>query len=225
VCRGRSSRCASRLQYFVRVELDLRYDNGCIHHFLGLMFSSRRSDHNVDQLSFSHPDPSSGASTVPMIDNPQPGTVNLGVRLFPYLMGTFDYLSPANDVKFILVVPDQPKAAIFQVASFRTSYFNDPWILPSPSASMEGVGNPGMDMPLSIAEVAYSIVQQASTNPDLAPPQELDPVLEPIWAQDSLATHDPLDLVFPSDEVILEAMTGPDRPWDDLHHISYFYLS
>jgi hypothetical protein len=34
--------------------------------------------------------------------------------------------------------------------------------------------------------------------------------------------QDPLDLVFPSDEVILEAMTGPDRPWDDLHHRSYF---
>jgi hypothetical protein len=31
-----------------------------------------------------------------------------------------------------------------------------------------------------------------------------------------------LDLVFPSDEEILEAMTGPDRPWDDLHHRSYF---
>jgi hypothetical protein len=87
---------------------------------------------------------------------------------------------------------------------------------------MEGVGNLGMAMPLSIVEVAYNIVQQASTNPDLAPPQELDPVLEPIWAQDSLTTYDPLDLVFPSDEVILEAMTGPDRPWDDLHHRSYF---
>jgi hypothetical protein len=88
--------------------------------------------------------------------------------------------------------------------------------------SMEGVGHPGMAMPLSVTEVAYNIVQQASTNPDLAPPQELDPILEPIWAQDSLTTYDPLDLVFPSDEVILEAMTGPDRPWDDLHHRSYF---
>jgi hypothetical protein len=58
----------------------------------------------IDQLSFSHPDPSSGASTVPMIDNLQPGTINLGVRLFPYLMGTFDYPPPANDVKFISVV-------------------------------------------------------------------------------------------------------------------------
>jgi hypothetical protein len=26
----------------------------------------------------------------------------------------------------------------------------------------------------------------------------------------------------PSEEVIIEAMTSPDRPWDDLHHRSYF---
>jgi hypothetical protein len=31
-------------------------------------------------------------------------------------------------------------------------------------------------------------------------------------------------LVFPSDEEILEALNGPDRPWDDLHHIYYFLL-
>jgi hypothetical protein len=45
----------------------------------------------IDQLSFSHPDPSSGVSTVPMIDNPQPDIVNVGVGLCPPLMGTFDY--------------------------------------------------------------------------------------------------------------------------------------
>jgi hypothetical protein len=26
----------------------------------------------------------------------------------------------------------------------------------------------------------------------------------------------------PSDEAIIEAMTGPDKPWEDLHHRSYF---
>ena len=26
----------------------------------------------------------------------------------------------------------------------------------------------------------------------------------------------------PSDEAIIEAITSPDRPWDDLHHRSYF---
>jgi hypothetical protein len=87
---------------------------------------------------------------------------------------------------------------------------------------MEGARHPGMAIPLSTARVVYNIIQQASIDPDLTPAHELDPVLEPIWAQGSLVTIDPLDLVFPSDEAILEALTGPDRPWDDLHHISYF---
>jgi hypothetical protein len=52
----------------------------------------------------------------------------------------------------------------------------------------------------------------------------LDPLLEPIWAQGSLATTDSLDLVLPSDKVVIEAMTSSDKPWDDLHHISYFLL-
>jgi hypothetical protein len=75
---------------------------------------------------------------------------------------------------------------------------------------------------LSAAEVAYSLVQQASANTDPTPAQELDPILEPIWAQGSLADTDSLDLVLPSDEAVIEAMTSPDKPWDDLHHRSYF---
>jgi hypothetical protein len=31
-------------------------------------------------------------------------------------------------------------------------------------------------------------------------------------------------LVLPSDKAIIEAMTGPDRPWDDVHHRYYFLL-
>jgi hypothetical protein len=118
-----------------------------------------------------------------MIDNPQPGIVNIGVGLCPSLMGTFDYPPPQGDVKFI---SDHHKVEIFQVSSFRTTYFINPWILPSPSATMEGKWHPGMSMPLSVAEVAYSLVQQASTNPDPTPAQELDPFLDPIWAQGSL---------------------------------------
>jgi hypothetical protein len=45
----------------------------------------------IDQLSFSRPDPALGESTVLMIDNPQPGVINVGVGLCPSLMGTFDY--------------------------------------------------------------------------------------------------------------------------------------
>jgi hypothetical protein len=78
------------------------------------------------------------------------------------------------------------------------TYFNDPWILPSPSATMEGIGHPGMSMPLFAAEVDYSLVQQTSTDTDPTPAQELDLILELIWAQVSLADTDSLDLVFPS---------------------------
>jgi hypothetical protein len=177
---------------------------------------------SIDQLSFSHPDPSSGASTVPMIDIPQPDIVNVGVGLCPPLMGTFDYPPPSINVKFISVVPDQPKAEIFQVSSFCMTYFNDLWTLPSPPSMMEWTGNHGMENALFMAKVAYSIVQQASDNPDPTPAQELDLVLEPICDQYSLATTNYLDLVFPSDEDIIEALTGLDRPWDDLHHRSYF---
>jgi hypothetical protein len=173
----------------------------------------------IDQLSFSRPDLDLGASTVPMIDNPQASVINVGVGLCPSLMGTFNYPPPHGDVKFIST---HYKAEIFQVSSFRTTYFEDPWILPSPSATMDETGHSGMSMPLSVTEVAYSLVQQDSVHTDPTPAQELDPLLEPIWAQGSLANIDSLDLVFPSNKVVIEAMTSPDKPWEDLHHRSYF---
>jgi hypothetical protein len=83
---------------------------------------------------------------------------------------------------------------------------------------MEATGHNGMSMPFSAAEAVYFLVQQASSDTDLTPAQELDPIPEPIWAQGSLATTDSLDLVLPSDEAIIEAMTSPDKPWDDIHH-------
>jgi hypothetical protein len=43
-------------------------------------------------------------------------------------------------------------------------------------------------------------------------------------AQGSLDDTDSLDLVLPSDATVIEAMTSLDKPWDDLHHRSYFLL-
>jgi hypothetical protein len=103
----------------------------------------------IDQSSFSRLNPSSGASTVLMIEKPQLDVINVGVGLCPPLMGTFNYLPPFGNVKMISVVPDQPKAKIFSVSLFHTTYFNDLWIIPSPSATMEGTGHHGMSMPLS----------------------------------------------------------------------------
>jgi hypothetical protein len=187
--------------------------------FWVLLFPHKDQIVTIDQLSFSRPDPSLGASVVPMIDNPQLGVVNVGVGLCPSLMGTFDYPTPQGDVKFI---SDHHKVEIFQVSSFHMTYFNDPWILPSPSTTLEGTGHPDMSMLVSTAEVVYSLVQQALVDTDPTPTQELDPLLVPIWAQGSLIDTHLLDLVLPSDEAIIEAMTFPDKPWDDLHHRSYF---
>jgi hypothetical protein len=177
--------------------------------FWVLLFPHEDRIVTIDQLSFSHPDPSSGASTVPMIDNPQPDIVNIGVGLCPPFMGTFDYPPPPDDIKFM---SNQPKVEIFQVSSFRTTYFHNLWTLPSPSRTMEGTWQHGMAIPLYAIEVAYSIVHQASVDPDLTPTQELDPISEPTWARGSLANTDSLDLVLPSNEEIIEAMTSPDKP-------------
>jgi hypothetical protein len=89
---------------------------------------------------------------------------------------------------------------------------------------MGGKGHLGISMPLSIAKIAYSLFQKSSANPDLTLAQEFDPLLEPIWSQGSLTNTDSLDLVLLSDEATIEAMTSPDKPWDDLHHRSYFLL-
>jgi hypothetical protein len=177
--------------------------------FQFLLFPHKDWIVTIYQLSFSRFDPSLGVSMVPMIDNPQPGVVNIGVGLCPSFMGTFYYPPPQGDVKFI---SNHHKFEIFQVSSFRMTYFIDLWILPSPSETMEETGYPGMSIPFSTAKVAYSLVQQTSSNPDPTPAQELDPPLEPIWAQGYLADTDLLDLIFPSDEVEIEAMTSLDKP-------------
>ena len=114
--------------------------------FRVLFFSHEGRIVTIDQLFFSHPDPSLGESAVPMIDNPQPNVINIGVGLCPPFMGTFNYPPPQGDVKFIL---DHHKVDIFQVLSFHMTYFNDLCILPFPSTTMEGIGHHGMAMPLS----------------------------------------------------------------------------
>jgi hypothetical protein len=142
--------------------------------------------------------------------------------MYPYLRSTFYYPPLTDNVHYMTVVPDQPQDENFQILSFHTMYFHYLWILPSPYTMMEGTEYHGMDMPLSMTEFSYSIIQRASTDLDPILSQELDAVLEPIWAQGSLFDTDSLNLFFPLNEVIIEEMTSRDRPWDDLHHRSYF---
>jgi hypothetical protein len=51
---------------------------------------------------------------------------------------------------------------------------------------------------------------------------EYDQFTSPIWVINPPSSHDFLDVEFPSDEAILEAMTMDDRPWEDMHHILFF---
>ena len=44
----------------------------------------------------------------------------------------------------------------------------------------------------------------------------------PAWEVESSHVHDCLDDFFPLDEAIIEAMSGVDPPWEELHHRSYF---
>ena len=102
---------------------------------------------------------------------------------------------------------------------FRTHYFSDPWTLPSPTATLAEGQVGGMAFPMFAAEIAYqSIVDSAEFIP--ASPEELDGDVAPAWTLSSSFAQDFLDTSLPSEEAILEAMTGIDRPWDDLHHRS-----
>jgi hypothetical protein len=66
----------------------------------------------------------------------------------------------------------------------------------------------------------------SSIDPDLVPSStdKEDLVSRPMWATSLSCSHDCLDETLPSDEAIIEAMTGSDKPWDDMHHRSYFLL-
>ena len=77
---------------------------------------------------------------------------------------------------------------------------------------------------MSITEVVYHSILDANVglDPSSSRKDEVDPILDPIWVVQSSCSLDLFDDTLPSDEAILEAMSGLDSPWDDMHHQSYF---
>jgi hypothetical protein len=140
--------------------------------------------------------------------------------MYSSLMGTFDFLTPIHHVYAMSSRP----ASIERSIPFHTSYFSDPWTLPSLTSSIEGQSHAGMAMPLSIVDIVYQAILDSSADPDPVTSQtdEEDPVLRPVWATSLSCSHDFLDETLPSNEAILEAMNVFERPWDDMHHRSYF---
>jgi hypothetical protein len=90
--------------------------------------------------------------------------------------------------------------------------------------SFEGHFHAGMAMPLLVVEITYQFVIESFI--DLDPITSLtnkeDHVLKPIWATSLSFLHDSIDETFPSDYAIIEAMNGSSKPWNDMHHRSYF---
>jgi hypothetical protein len=114
----------------------------------------------IDQLSFAYSSPNASIGpSIPVIDNSQPTTENIGVRMYSSLMGTFDFTTPSHHVYAMSSRPVSTGRSI----PFRTSYFSDPWTLPSPTSSCEGQLHAGMAMPLSAAEIVYQVVLDSST--------------------------------------------------------------
>jgi len=175
----------------------------------------------IDPLSFVYASPSAFVGpSIPVVDNSQPTTENIGVRMYSSLMGTFDFMAPIHHIYAMSSRPVLSERSI----PFYTSYSNDPWNLPSSTASCEGQSKYGMAIPLSVVEIVYQFVLDSFVDPDPIDPQtnEEDHVLEPVCSTLSSCSHDFLDDTFPSDKSIIEAMNGSEKPWDDMHHRSYF---
>jgi hypothetical protein len=136
-------------------------------------------------------------------------------------MGTFDFMALIHHVYAM----SSRTVSSERFVPFDTSYFNDPWTLPSSTASCEGQSHFGMAMPLLEAEIVYQSVLDSSADPNPITSQmdEEDHFLKTMWATSSYFSHDFLDETFPLNEAIIEAMNGSDKPWDDMHHRSYFF--
>ena len=80
-----------------------------------------------------------------------------------------------------------------------------------------------MTFPMFAAELRYqSIVNSTDDHPSPFSKERLDGDVALAQALDSTSALDYLDSILPSEEEILEVMMGIDRPWEDLHHRSYF---
>jgi hypothetical protein len=96
----------------------------------------------IDQFSFAHTIPNALVGpSIPMIENSQLEIEDIGVRMYSSLMGTFDFVAP---IHYIFAMSSKCASSMRSVP-FHTSYFNDPWTLPSLSLSCEGQSHIGMD--------------------------------------------------------------------------------
>jgi hypothetical protein len=117
----------------------------------------------IDQFSFVYASPNAlvGLSIL-VIQNSHPTTQNICVEMYSSLMGTFDFIAPIHHIYAM----SSRSASSLRYVPFNTSYFNDPWTLPSPNMYCEGQSHIGMEIPLSTVQIVYWHVLDSTVDPD-----------------------------------------------------------
>ena len=153
----------------------------------------------------------------PVIDHSQLTTENVGVGMYPSLMGPFSCPAP------VLLIGSSlgRSSSLSNSVSFHTTHMEYPWIIPLSSTSSVSFET---DVPFLATMVAYQANLDHVVEPSTSSSQmeEEDPYVFPAWEVESSHSECCLDDVFSSYEVILKAMSGIEQPWEELHHRSYF---
>ena len=97
----------------------------------------------------------------------------------------------------------------------------DPSILPTLSTPSEPIVT-NVSFPATMIAYQDNLECVAEPSPCSSRTEEEDPYVLLAWAVQYSHAHDYLDSAFPLDEVIIEAMSRVETPWEELHHRSYF---
>ena len=120
-----------------------------------------------------------------IINHSQLVNENVGVGMYPSLMGTFSCPAPICMIGSSIGGASSLSNSIY----FRTTHMEYPWILPSPSTSSVPVE---IDMSFPTTMVAYQVNldQVAESSPSSSQTEEEDPYVLPTWAVESSHSHD-----------------------------------
>jgi hypothetical protein len=117
----------------------------------------------IDHLSFAYVSPSASVQlSIPVVNNSQPTIENISVKMYSSLMGTFNFMALIHHVYAMSSRLISSKRFV----PFHTSYFKDPWTLPSLNAYYEGRSHVVMVMPLSATEIVYQDALDSFVDPD-----------------------------------------------------------
>ena len=141
--------------------------------------------------------------------------------MYPSLMGTFSFLAPVLMIGSSLGGASSSSNSL----SFHTTHMEDPWILPSSSASSVPVKT-DVSLPTTMVACQVNLDHVVDPSPSSLQMDEEDPYVLPAWVVESSHSHNFLDDVFPSDESFLRPCLGLNNLGKSctIDHISFLSL-